>query len=68
MADCCLNPKKERSMKKFIVYIDLSMEEIVRGYRNYFGKAEGVSKKDIAVWIGNLAQSDIEALANNDEG
>lgn len=46
-------------MEKFTIIIDLPIETIRAGYKNYFGDAKRPKKKDLSAWIGNLAEADI---------
>lgn len=53
-------------MEKFTVYIDLSLEEIKRGYANHFGpNMKKPTRKDLASWIGSLAEGDIQSAASH---
>lgn len=48
-------------MEKFTVTIDLTLEQIRASYKHHFGQKKNPTKKEIASWIGNLAEADIES-------
>lgn len=48
-------------MIKFTITINLlSLKQLKDGYRNYYGykSSTKVTKKDIAIWLGSMAESD----------
>jgi hypothetical protein len=53
-------------MEKFTVHIDLTLEEIYLGYRNFYGSDKKPTRKDIAQWISNLAEADIMDCASHE--
>lgn len=53
---------------KFTVEINLEWDRIVAGYNHYYGyKNKKPTKKDIALWMALLAESDILDCASHDE-
>lgn len=54
-------------MEKFIVYIDLPKEEIIAAYKHFFGEEKKPTRKELAKWIGDLAQADIGDRAPDSE-
>ena len=54
-------------MEKFVVYIDLPLEIIQKGYQKYFDKSKKPLKRDLAGWIADLAAADILDSASHEE-
>lgn len=49
-------------MLKFTVTIDLELSEIIAAYKHHFQVDKKPTKKDIARWIGSLAEADIVSV------
>lgn len=54
-------------MEKFTILIDLPLNTIQKAYRQHLGGDRKPTKKDIGIWIGNLAEADIISIAGYDD-
>lgn len=55
-------------MERFVIYLDLPLEIIKKGYRHYYGEnSKKPLKKDLAKWISTLAEADVLDCSSHDE-
>ncbi|MFA5397829.1 MAG: hypothetical protein WC346_17600 [Methanogenium sp.] len=53
------------SQTKFTISINYSLNDLKNVYKKYYGEKYFPKKRDIAIWISSLAESDVQALMTN---
>ena len=51
---------------KITIEVDYTLEQLKNGYRAFYGDNEKPKKADIAFWLGDLAQADVQNYVNVD--